>query len=140
MLGMPEPAVLYARRSLASLLEQHQQAILIELGAVHGRYLAEALHSLRHENGSPVCELYGAHDKEVVQSSAEVGRRQEGRPMDAGKQQGSRLCLPGAAGQGPVVAFNLLRSCGAYVGYRWAAIQCVAHAESKERSAGELGA
>ena len=107
---------------------------------MHRRYLAEALHSLRHENGSPVCELYGAHGNEAGQSSAEVGTRQEGRLKDVGKQQGSRLCLPGAAGQGPVVAFNLLRSCGAYVGYRWAAFQCVAHAESKERSAGELGA
>ena len=86
---------------------------MTELGLLHIRYLAGALHSLRHENGSPVCELYGAHGK-----GAETGKRQEGQAMDAGKQQGSRLCLPGAAGQGPVVAFNLLRSCGAYVGYR----------------------
>ena len=90
---------------------------------MHGRYLAEALHNLRHENSSPVCKLYGAQDKKAMQSSAEIGQRQEGRPMDAGKQQESRLCLPGAVGQGPVVAFNLLRSCGAYVGYRWAAVQ-----------------
>ena len=86
--------------------------------AVPSRYLAEALHSLRHENGTPVCELYGAHGNKAVPSSAEIGKHQEGRPMDAGKQRGSRLCLSGAAGQGPVVAFNLLRSCGAYVGYR----------------------
>ena len=32
---------------------------------------------------------------------------------------GTTGCLPGAVGQGPVVAFNLFRSCGAYVGYRW---------------------
>ena len=91
---------------------------LIKLCSVDGRYLAEALQSLRHGDGTPVCELYGAHGNEVVQSSAETEKREQRQPMDAGKQQGSRLCLPGAAGQGPVVAFNLLRSCGAYVGYR----------------------
>lgn len=100
------------------------------------RYLAQALHSLRHETGTPVCELYGTHDTEAVQSSSEAGKRQQGQPVAEGKQQRSRLCLPGAAEQGPVVAFNLLRSCGAYVGYRWAAVQCPAHAQSKKRSAG----
>ena len=86
--------------------------------AVPSRYLAQALHSLRHGDGRPVCELYGAHGNWAVQSSAEIEKHQAGRPVEAHKQVGSRLCLPGAAGQGPVVAFNLLRSCGAYVGYR----------------------
>ena len=108
------------------------------LARLHGSYLAEALHSLRHKDGSPVCELYGAHGKEAVQSSIDVGDCWKGQTMDGGKHPGSRLGLPGAAGQGPVVAFNLLRSCGAYVGYRWAAVQCHAHAFSKGRSACEL--
>ena len=74
------------------------------------RYLAQALVSLRHTNGTAVCELYGAHAAAI-----------DSRGPGAGKQQGKGVCLPGALGQGPVVAFNLLRSCGSYVGYRWGA-------------------
>lgn len=63
---------------------------------------------MRHANGSTVCELYGAH---AIALGTWVG----GESM----QHKSRECLPGAVGQGPIVAFNLFRSCGAYVGYRW---------------------
>lgn len=72
------------------------------------RYLAEALADLVHANGSAVCELYGAH-------APASGFRTE----KESKQHSSRRYLLGAVGQGPVVAFNLFRSCGAYVGYRW---------------------
>ena len=74
------------------------------------RYLAHALTSLRHANGIAVCELYGAHAMASVQQALHESEQLMGRER-----------LPGAIGQGPVVAFNLFRTCGSYIGYRWAA-------------------
>lgn len=61
---------------------------------------------MRHSNGQPVCVLYGAHPPhpESEQTQPHVG--------------GGMQSLPGAAGQGPVIAFNLLRPDGSFVGYR----------------------
>lgn len=56
------------------------------------RRCAERLRVLRHANGTPVVHIYGAHTPALG--------------MDA------------ASGQGPVIAFNLLRPDGAWVGYR----------------------
>lgn len=92
---------------------------------------------LRHANDSAVCKLYGAHapglgSQEPGQSTSAVGEHhnvdrpqpparsaQEEQSSGGNEQQGGRRRLPGAVGQGPVVAFNLLRGCGSYVGYRW---------------------
>ncbi|BDA46796.1 probable molybdenum cofactor sulfurase [Coccomyxa sp. Obi] len=70
------------------------------------RWLAERLASMRHSNGQPVCVLYGAH----AASSSAV-------PSAAKICCGTR-CLEGAVGQGPVIAFNVLRADGTFVGYR----------------------
>ena len=66
--------------------------------------------NLKHADGSKVCELYGAH---TPSSASPMLKASEQR------QPGNMDCLPGAIGQGPIVAFNLFRSCDAYVGYRW---------------------
>lgn len=70
------------------------------------RWLADQLSGLRHSTSGPVCILYGAHDS-----------------SGSHPQQESKFgisCLPGAVGQGSVVAFNVLRPNGSYVGYRYA--------------------
>jgi len=96
------------------------------------RYLAQALTNLRHANGIAVCELYGAHAMASVQQALHEREQLMGRER-----------LPGAIGQGPVVAFNLFRSCGSYIGYRWAAdLACHLCArlyrKEREKGAGRL--
>lgn len=61
------------------------------------RLFVTGLSELRHANGTPLCVLYGAHHPTLDQPS---------------------LGSPGAAGQGPVVTFNLLRPDRSFVGYR----------------------
>ncbi len=61
---------------------------------------------MRHSSGQPVCMLYGAH----AASSSAV-------PSAAKVSCGAR-CLEGAVGQGPVIAFNVFRPDGTFVGYR----------------------
>ena len=56
------------------------------------------LQTLSHSNGAPVVHLYGAHA--------------------AAKHPSPALGLQAAVGQGPVIAFNLLRPDGSWVGYR----------------------
>ena len=60
-------------------------------GAAAAR-LAASLRALRHVNGAPLCAVYGAW----------------------GEKSGSGI----GSGQGPVVAFNVLRSDGGWVGHR----------------------
>lgn len=135
-------------------IEQHTRALT--------RYLADSLSCLRHYNGAPVAELYGAHagagplppkqsHLQQQQQQQQFGKQQP-LPPPLSQQQGpandssmgdtqegggsgsgsgchgtgiSVLSLPrhdalvgAACGQGPVVAFNLLRPDGSYVGYR----------------------
>ena len=59
--------------------------------------------NLRHFNGRPACTLYGAHPSAC------------GPETTSG---GSFECFSGAIGQGAVVAFNLQRADGSWVGYR----------------------
>ncbi|KAI3430783.1 hypothetical protein D9Q98_009195 [Chlorella vulgaris] len=73
-------------------------AVAAHAGAVAAS-LAQQLTSLRHWNGAPVCMLYGSYEALL-------------QPQSAARQQ------PGVVGQGPVVAFNLLRADGSCVGYR----------------------
>ena len=96
------------------------------------RYLAQALTNLRHANGVAVCELYGAHAMASVQKA-----------LHESEQLAGRECLPAATGQGPVVAFNLFRSCGSYIGYRCAAdLACHVcarlYCKEREKGAGRL--
>ena len=73
------------------------------------RWLAGKLAAMRHPGTrQPVCMLYGAHACMPVSSSSS-SRSEPGQPL---------ACFPGAVGQGPVVAFNLLRPDGSFVGYR----------------------
>ncbi len=69
------------------------------------RYTAKHLAALRHGSGAPVCVLYGAHQTAPSLAQARVG------PV-ASKLRAA------AAGQGPVVAFNVIRDDGCFVGYR----------------------
>ena len=83
------------------------------------RWLAEKLAGMRHPGGSrAVCVLYGAH---ACIAGAAPKQAPETENGGAPKQAPPALqCFPGAVGQGPVVAFNVLRADGAYVGYRCA--------------------
>eukprot|EP00884_Botryococcus_braunii_P022713 jgi/Botrbrau1/9125/Bobra.160_3s0002.1 len=67
------------------------------------RYTLTQLQALRHYNGQAVCVVYGAH---------------EGTGNTGNTQKGSQPAVAGAVGQGPVIAFNLLRPDGSFVGYR----------------------
>ena len=68
------------------------------------RHLAEALQGMRHDNGRPLCVLYGAH-KDVQAEAAVNGAQWSG--------------TDGAVSQGPIVTFNLLRADGSFVGHRY---------------------
>jgi hypothetical protein len=77
--------------------------------------LASQLSALRHWNGAPVCTLYGAHQQRNRQ------QLDAGPGAAAAAAAVSPLPSPravGVCGQGAVVAFNLLRSDGSFVGYR----------------------
>lgn len=67
------------------------------------RYTVEQLQALRHFNGQVVSVVYGAHDSPGVTGDTATDAQQQ---------------VPGALGQGPVIAFNLLRPDGSFVGYR----------------------
>lgn len=110
-----------------------QPCLLPPLAAAHAgavaASLAGQLSSLRHRNGAPVCMLYGAHASmrshppprapPPQQQQQEATRRQpEQQQQQSGCEQGGREALAGVVGQGPVVAFNLLRPDGSFVGYR----------------------
>ena len=64
--------------------------------------MASQLQRLTHDNGCPVCTLYGQH---------------------GALHDGVTLMPPGSVGQGPVATFNILRADGSYVGYRLAALR-----------------
>ncbi|KAL3136431.1 hypothetical protein ABBQ38_005687 [Trebouxia sp. C0009 RCD-2024] len=86
-------ALSHGFRQLASLggfpaIARHTQIVT--------RLFVTCLPELRHANGTPLTLLYGAHNCLAQPSSGS----------------------PGAAGQGPVVTFNLLQPDGSYVGYR----------------------
>lgn len=97
----------------------------------HRSYLARELSMLRHHNGAPVAVLYGAHSvcgstgAESQQQQQQRGGQRQQQPSPQSNSSAARLCWKnvarGAAGQGPVVAFNLLRADGSFVGYRCAA-------------------
>lgn len=83
--------------------------------------LARQLSALRHSNGARVCVLYGAHAEAERQLPPKA--QQEPEPcqqQQGGHGQASRAAAPapGVVGQGPVVAFNLQRPDGSFVGYR----------------------
>lgn len=77
-------------------------AVAAHAGAVAAA-LAARLAALRHGNGRRVCMLYGAH---------RAGGAGEGESDDARAGRGV------VVGQGPVVAFNVQRADGSFVGYR----------------------
>ena len=60
-------------------------------------YTANKMREMKHSNGRSVCELYGRH--------CEVSLQEEEK-------------FQFETGQGPVIAFNVLRSDSSYVGYR----------------------
>jgi molybdenum cofactor sulfurtransferase len=76
--------------------------------------LAGRLSALRHAGGQAACILYGAHV--LAEESAE----EDGPPWSSGGalEPGGRLWRRSISGQGPVVAFSLLRPDGTFVGYR----------------------
>lgn len=94
--------------------------------------LACQLSSLRHSNGAPVCVLYSAHAEAKqhappeAQQEPEVQQQQQHEEQHSRQLQGSGAAPAGVVGQGPVVAFNLLRPDGSFVGYRWGAAGCEA--------------
>lgn len=86
-------------------------------GAAHAEAvaasLARQLSSLRHWNGAPVCVLYGARGRLLQEQGREQQQQEHGtRSRSLPRRPG------GVAGQGPVVAFNLLRADGSPVGHR----------------------
>ena len=73
---------------------------------MRNRWLADQLGRLRHPKGQPVACLYGAYQA-----------RQEAQHQEDEED----FTVPmGAADQGPVVTFNLLRPDGSFVGFRYA--------------------
>ena len=75
-------------------IEEHTRAIT--------EYAANRMIAMQHFNGQKVCELYGNH-------------RGCTAPQRESESQGD---VSFEVGQGPVIAFNLLRSDASYVGYR----------------------
>jgi hypothetical protein len=69
-----------------------------------------------------VCTLYGTHHQQqpLLQLEAEPGAA-EAAAAAVSSQPAARAV--GVCGQGAVVSFNLLRSNGSFVGYRFACLQ-----------------
>ena len=70
------------------------------------RYAAEKMGRMRHSNGGSVCEVYGRHSGGAGEGGGGAGFE---------------------SGQGPVIAFNIKRADGSYVGYRSVEIMADAH-------------
>jgi len=92
--------------SLRSLKHGFDQIGRLSFGRIeaHTRalteYTAHRMSAMRHHNGAKVCELYGRHSfSEVEARSPQAQRTFE-------------------VGQGPIIAFNVVRSEGTYLGYR----------------------
>ena len=85
-------------------------AVAAHAGAVAAS-LARQLCAMRHgSTGAPVCILYGAHHL--------WGVRQQQQKQESEVAKADEVAPAGVVGQGPVVAFNVLRADGTYVGYR----------------------
>lgn len=82
-------------------------AVLPVLGC---RFLVQKMHSLKHGNGRPLVVVYGAHQVHMADLSEEFSA--------ATLKHFGSVEASGAIGQGPVIAFNILRADGSFVGYK----------------------